>query len=347
MYLFLSSDAHSLFKKGMLHTLSYPEGYCDHFRYDLAEDIPAEIKNNPQALKSKEGVVVYVKGNDLRFQPSDREVEFITIRKVTVKEIKVEWNTGLLHVFLELGPFVAFKVGNYLEQPNKLPPTFIFKARNVQSVEVRWRNKIDELIGFDKSFKNALFFRLRFLSGSGRELIKAKFNHDEHTSYYLIKEQKRYLVDISLYNTITEKQQYDSYELSLTNNHEDLVFSNLAKIVTGTDKDDRTILFSTKVLKSIVTSGSLIFHSRQNQEVESTAARNDYEVDIRINACKTFQSILLYATLASLALVAVFLVTYSIAILKDGKFIPWVLLSSAIVCSIISSSGFFYFFNKN
>ncbi len=345
MYLFFSSDAHDLFKKGILHTLSYPMGYCEHFRYEY-DLLPETIRINPSILKDQEGLIVYAKGNDTTLNLASRNVEFLPIRKVIIKDYKDERNTGLMHFFLELREFTKVTKEDKIDTNLKPPFKFVTKVENVLASDTVWFNKVDELISFDPSFRDILFFNIR-LAVCDRKintLIYPDYDFNEDTSYFMVKENKKYVLDVALYNTGKNPKTYEEHYLTIDNNTDDLVFSNHSRIAIGTDKDNRVVRFSTKTLKTIKSSGSLVFRSLRR---ESPVDRVDYEIDIRLNTSKTVTNILIYSALVSFAVIGAFLIAYSIGQIKASNPLPWVAMALAVISSIISSAGLFYFFNKS
>ncbi len=342
MYAFFSSDAHDLFKKGMLDTISYPNSFCEHFRYSIT-NLPQEIATTPSNLVGQDGIVIYVKGNNLQLPEAQRNLSYLPLRRVKIKSTKVERNTDRIHFFLELGDFIT---SANLQLGNDRPTArFVGSLPNQVFDPAQWYEKVDQLLTFDPSFREIMFFNFRIETFDGKlnKRIDPTFSANESASYFSIAEDKQYVLDVGIYNTSASPVNFKDHSLAIKCNCDDLVFSNVDRITIGTDKDNRVIRFGSKILKTMKSSGSVTIKSIAQQNGKDVV---DYEVDIRVDPEKTVRSIAWYSLLASLAIIAAFLIAYSIERLGHSE-VPWLAMISAVLLSIASSGGLFYFFNKN
>jgi hypothetical protein len=119
MILFFSSDGNALFKKNVLSSLSLPNGYCIHVRY-WKEIIAESVLKKFGRLQNLEALHIYVKGNDLSKEKTDRKVEFFSVRRVQIIDYRTDPRTSLYHFNLELGDFVEPEIS--FPDASLLPP---------------------------------------------------------------------------------------------------------------------------------------------------------------------------------------------------------------------------------
>lgn len=104
---FFSSDARPLYKADAFRVLALPEGYTVQFRYEKRYVAPGVTKLiEDEGILKKEGVVIFVSGNDPDKQVETKDLSFHPLRLVEVKD--ADFDPELEHyVFvLKLGAFV-------------------------------------------------------------------------------------------------------------------------------------------------------------------------------------------------------------------------------------------------
>jgi hypothetical protein len=356
---FFSSDAFELYRKDILSALSLPMGYTQHFRYPTHQ-VSSQFPRNLSHLRGAEGVIVYVTGNDLSLPKADRKVKFLPIRKVRVIKATFSNNTGLLHFHLELLEFVSGQVVRKNINPLSLPPyEFICDVELSNSKAVTWQQKIRELVDFDRVFEKHLFCNLEFIRKnnfleriSGRannffSTIEPRFDELEAESYIELKEDRQYRLKVSTYNTAQPKE-FEDYALSIGLESDDLEISAPDKIVIGGQRDDRTYTIATKILKSLLSPTFVKFQSMRLSKAKDDKDIELYELVIRFVIRKPRGKIVMFGFLTSITLITSFLVVYAVSTLKsvESQGIPWLVISTALALSVISSTCLYYFFNK-
>jgi hypothetical protein len=238
--------------------MSLPLNYCIHFRYP-SELIPEDIKNDLSSIIEKRGIISYVKGNDNEKVFKDRDVMFLPIRNVTVKEAYLNQSTGLYHFFLELDCFIKSDRIPKQGKPaldEKIPPySFVYELENFSSQVCEWFEKVQEIIKFDSYFENHLFFNLNIKPAreSFQSQVPIYFDKIEKSSFFQLKEDEQYLLEIGLYNSSIDHHKFEDYAVKINYDTDDLFVTNPEKIVVGANADNRNYKIITKDIKTVKT----------------------------------------------------------------------------------------------
>jgi hypothetical protein len=351
MYLFFSSDIYTLYKKDVLSAISLPEEYCIHFRYPKSL-IPPQTLNSVKELIEKEGVIVYVTGNDYNRNVNDRNISFFPLRNVRVKNAYFERGTELLHVFLKLGAFIEsstlpIQVLNNANQD--IPPhKFIFNVPAWTSNIAEWHQKVKGLVAFDNDFNNHLFFNvnIRYAEEFSSGQVEISYDRIEDSSYFELLEDKNYMLDVAIYNSSQNINQFEDYTLKLFYDSDDFFVTNPENISIGADADNRKYKLVTKDINSPTSSAYLKF---QSFKMENDRANIIYDELVRINIKRSSNKVLRFIIFNMLGIAGTFLLAYSASQITNtnaNKSLTLFIVFFSILMMGISAVGQFYYFNK-
>jgi hypothetical protein len=339
MFIFSSSDITALFKKDIIKVLSLPKGYCIHFRYsdwDLSDSITAQL---PYVI-GRAGVIVYAKDNNPDIPIDQRNVKYLPIRRVTVTHYRQDEQTKLHHFNLELGDFIICDIT--YPASHSMPPFKFVSEGSLNTVKtVSWIEKIEELVAFDASFKEKLFFNVRvnaYNEESGG-FVETPFDKREETSYFGLSEGQSYILDLSIYISEENEKEIEKYECILEYDKKDILISNPSSIVIGSQKDNRRYNLVTKAVENIRSYDYLKIISGKK---ESGTMNEFYETTIRFNIRKSTFKAFLFTVLFLMNLIGTAWFAY---ILTKGIDIKWIVLP--IVMVVGSAVGQYYFYNKS
>jgi hypothetical protein len=347
MYLFFSSDAFELYRRDVISSLALPQGYCTHFRY------PQKLLPKDQAfipsLLGKDGMIVYVRGNDLLKETEDRNIDFLPIRNVTVVDIDDNATTGLVHVYLELKEFIRFdSLKDRLESAGqKIPPfQFIYQSDDtIGTIQCAWHDKIKELVAFDEVFKDKLFYQLniryRGANDNGHALIK--YDQAERCSSFKLKDGMQYALDLAIYNSSSNSKDYEKHSIKLDYDRENFFITNPGDIVIGADMDNRSYKVVTKDLKSNQSASYLKIQSSikgQNQDDKEVIS---CEVVIRLDIQRDKSKLLAQLTASVCTFLGSISGAYGASQLKpDGNHPVLFIFVALVFLSITATLQYFY-----
>jgi hypothetical protein len=347
MYLFFSSDIYSLYKKDILSAISLPRNYCLHFRY-LEDDVPDLIIKNLELLEEKEGIVVYVSGNNPEIDVKDRQISFLPIRTVRVKKAYLDKTTRLVHIFLELNNFIdCKKIPEQASQNSDLslpPHKFINDINSYSSSIVEWHTKVKQLVIFDNYFENHLFFsaNIKNAEENYRDQVEIVFDNMENSSYLSLREDKEYLLEIAILNSTKTVNSFELYSIKLLYESKDFFVTNPERIKVGADLDNRTFKLITKDITTIKSSAFLKIQSLKEESVA-------YEELLRLNIKRSISKALIYLIFTLIGIVGTFLLALSSGHLAttglNPSIIGWLALSLILI--LTAALGFYYFNKRN
>lgn len=338
MILFFSSDVNALFQKDVLSVLSLPKGHCVHFRY-WESILSPDILRNINSLIGREGLIIYVKGNDPRIPESQRNVTFFPVRRVNITNCRKDEQTRLIHFNLELTEFVDATV-NYPAVNLRPPYVFVEYGSIATSVYKPWYEKVEDLVRFDASFENSLFFNIKLLDfREGHPTsIDIPFDKDEEASSYKLSEGKSYILDLSIMISDQNFLDLEKYECKLVYDEKDIMISNPDNIVIGTQKDNRRYKLVTKSIENVRSFDYLkIIATKKSGTGE---INNFYETIIRFKVCKNAGKAIGFVVLFFLNVIGTALFAFAIS---DEKFM---LILPALFLVMISALGQYYYYNK-
>jgi hypothetical protein len=192
--LFFSSDSHPLYEEDIYKSICLPKGYVIHFRYDEADvsqealEYLAGFDSEPHTL----GLITFAVGNKSILPAPQRTVNLIPIRFATVAKVHRTQNTGLIHFFLRLENFTDGKIES--QPPSQPPNTYVSLLDFEETTEGNsWTKTIDRVAAF---FPNQNFVSMGVLSRDGI-LVEPKYDRDLFESYYQLKSQKSYILDVA------------------------------------------------------------------------------------------------------------------------------------------------------
>jgi hypothetical protein len=335
MYLFFSSDAFELYRRDVISSLALPQGYCTHFRY------PKKLLPKDQifipSMKGKDGMIVYVRGNDLSKEIEDRNLDFLPIRNVTVIDIDDNATTGLVHIYLELKEFIRFdSLKDRLASAGQMIPPyqFIYQSDDaIGTIQCAWHDKIGELVTFDKEFKDKLFYQLniRYQGTDGNGQAPVGYDPAERCSSFQLTDGKQYALDLAIYNSSRSSKDYEKHSIKLDYDRENFFITNPGDIIIGADRDNRSYKIVTKDLKSDRSASYIKFQSSLKGDMEGDKDVIACEVVVRLNINRNKDK--LWAQLG--ASVCTFLGSvsgaYGASQLKADGFYPAVFIPIALV----------------
>jgi hypothetical protein len=351
MYLFFSSDAFNLYSRDIISSLSLPENYSVHFRYQehLLPNAADFIANAP----TRDGMIVYVKGNQAGGERAQLNLQFLPMRNVTVIDAFKSDSTGLVHVYLKLGQFITWPdIDRQLAgAAGKIPrDKFVYFCESIQgSFICPWHEKVQELVAFDDRFANKLFFQLdiRMQNGFDRSQAQICFDKDERWSSFELLEDKHYTLFLSIYNSSTDPRDFEKHRIKIDYDTENFFITNPDSIVIGADRDDRSYKIVTKDIKSIRSSSYLkiqsLFKEHENPDVESMSCEDVITLGFKRDPAKLWALLFLslFTFFGSL------LTSYGASQFKPGGFYPGLFIAGGVVCFLVSAGGQYFYFNKN
>ena len=223
IYLFCS-DQRGLYKQDALNSISYPNGYVQHFRYDK-EWISPGLRDGE--INSGVGIIVFV--HALQNDEGKKEPRFYPLRRVEF--VKTDINGSAVHYYFKLGDFVEYKKNSYQQDvenlenkpekgDSKLQGVFVAKGKNIDcgygDKQVLWENLIKKLEKIS-SFENTIFYRLKGVRGK-KGFLKIELL-SQKLSGYILESGRNYWMDLSFYR---EKYPTDQIKRSsievITNN---------------------------------------------------------------------------------------------------------------------------------
>ena len=287
MIFFFSSDYNALYKKDILSALSLPNGHCVHFRYWESIIAPAIISdlNN---LIGREGLIVYVKGNNPDLPEDQRQVSFFAVRKVEVRKCRKDDQTQLIHFSLELKGFIDNSALIDFPPADSRPPYIFVNNGTIRtSPGTYWYQKVDDLVVFDPSFKNSLFYHINLKKFDyGMPVgIDMPFDNEEETTLFQLSEGDSYILDLSILISDPEVKEFEKYECNLEYDQKDILISNPSSIVIGAQRDNRRYKMVTKSIENVHSFDYLkvIASKRTAPDTVDTF----YETIIRFKVCKS------------------------------------------------------------
>jgi hypothetical protein len=351
MYLFFSSDISTLYKKDVLSAISLPEDYCVHFRYPK-ENLLEEFMKRLNGMFEKEGVIIYVSGNDHKKTDQEKEIRFLPIRNVRVKDVYVDDSTGLVHFYLKLGPIIDSNDVPIQEAGNKnrnLPPyNFITHQTHWSSSICKWHKKVESLVNFDNDFNNYLFFNINIRHSEKfyNSQVEIIYDDVESTSIFNLREDKNYLLDVAVYNSSADKNKFEDYSLKIKYDSDDFFITNPEKITIGAISDNRKFKIITRDIKTTSSSAYLKFFSFKNDGSDEVVK---YEELVRLNIKRNRSKLFKFLGINLFGITGTSLLAWSASQLSKentnkGIFLTLSLFS--VICILISSTGQFHFFNK-
>jgi len=354
MYLFFSSDIYSLYKKDILAAISLPTDYSIHFRYPK-KFVPADFFALPvgiKRLKEKEGIIIYVKGNDNNQLPQNRNISFIPIRMVRVRDIYYDSTTDLVHVFLILGPFIKSDVIPTQVTGNTkmdLPPHKFIHNIDLQSSSLQnWHEKIADLVQFDPFFNDHLFFKINVSHAeeSYKDQAEITFDRDEYSSKFQLKEDKDYLLDLAIYNTAIDIKKFEDYYIKLSYPTDYFFVTNPETISIGAMADNRKYQIITKDTASLSSYAYLKVQSFRKDHPNDEVI---YEEIIRLHIARNKNKVWWYVGLTLTGVAGTSILAYASSLLGSDKPTPDnlpLLFVAGVGLIMLTAAAHFYYFNK-
>ncbi len=349
MYLFFSSDIFDLYRKDIITGMSLPIGYAIHFRYPqhLLSD---ELRDGLLNLVGKDGIIIYVKGNDDIFEMDERKVSFLPIRDIRVLDVYINKSTSLVHFFLELGAFIksnAVPIQTYPERNKLLPPYyFVHILPNWNSQICEWHEKVQELVEFDDRFKNLLFFHvnIKYNELLDHSDVHISYDRSESSSFFELQEDRQYSLDIAIYNSCDDHRQFEKYALKMDYESEDFFITNPEKVIIGANLDNRIFKVITKDIKSVKSSAYIKFQSISLGAIDII----NHEMIVLVNIKRSMKKLRKFLFVSLMTFVGTVSVTLSMGQFNKvgGTGYAISLLIFGLVSFLVSSLMQFYFFNK-
>ncbi|WP_431213837.1 hypothetical protein ACQ86N_02755 [Puia sp. P3] len=293
------------------------------------------------SLNGREALIVYVKGNNSEEPMEQREVEFFTTRRATVKGARADKQTELVHFSLELAEFINCDVVFPVEQFAKPPYQFVCEAQVTTIVSTNWHSKIEQLVSFDDTLCGHLFyyFEIKQLVGGESYAVDPGFDSHDDASYFSVREGESYQLDLSIYISESNAADFEKYECKLEYDQKDFLISNPSSIVIGTEKDNRRYKLVTKSIDGVQ---SFDYLKILAQKTDGTVVTPFYETIVRFYIRKSRRRAVLFVLLILVNLVGTTFVANS----KDstGFLIGNIAIGLFLVVS--SALGLYYYFNK-
>jgi hypothetical protein len=339
MIFFYSSDYNALFKKDILSVLSLPKGHCVHFRY-WESIIAPDVLRDLNSITNRQGLIIYVKGNTANLPEAQRLVQFFPVRKVLIVNFRMDDQTQLYHFHLELGDFVDPVVTHPAVQSS--PPYLFVNYGTIQSyVQKHWYEKVEALVNFDPSFKEAVFYNVKLLryDGGTPTYINIPFDKEEEASFYRLSETNSYVIDLSILISDNDTKELEKYECKLEYDQKDFLISNPSTIVIGAQKDNRRYKLITKSIENHHSFDYLKIIA--TKKTSATDVKEFYETIIRFKVCKSKMRAIKFVGLSFLNVIGTALFAYLIG---EKQF---TLIPVALVLVVASSLGQYYYYNKS
>jgi hypothetical protein len=341
MILFYSSDGNPLFKKDILSVLSLPTNQSVHFRY-TKDIVLSNLLDGLHQLIGRDALIVYVKDNDMSKPAKQRSVQLFPVRKAIIRSTRIDKQTQLVHFGLELMEFVKCEV-DYPSDLHMAPPYQFVSHADLKKLEfISWYEKIEELVKFDRSFENHLFYYVEIkqtLNGY-KQPVDPGFDSDEEAGYLRVCEGKPYQLDLSIYISETNPENYEKYECKLEYNQKDFIISNPSNINIGTQRDNRRYKLVTKNIDSV---RSFDYLKIIAQKTNGSANTQLYETLLRFQIRKSFKKAGLFVLYILISVGGTVIIAN--AKNKAGELIFQQILGG-LVMAVVSALGLYYHFNK-
>jgi|GEM_PF-1314131 len=341
MILFYSSDANALFKKDILTVLSLPTNQSVHFRYSqnfVAPDLLATLSQQ----EGREALIVYVKNNNPDIHEDQRVVHTLPIRRAIIIRTRIDEHTQLVHFSLQLEEFITCDVA-YPADPGKIPPRqFVSHADLKTFTRISWHKKIEELVNFDNNFQESLFYYVQInkTKNGGVVSIDPRFDPYEEASYFKISEGRPYQLDLSIYISETNADDFEKYECKLEYNQKDFVISNPSSIIIGTQMDNRRYKLVTKTIDTVK---SFDYLKLIAQKTDGSTVTQFYETLLRFHVRKSRSRALLFVFYILLSVFGTALVATSRN--KVGDYLIGQ-ICVGVAFAVGAALGLYYHFNK-
>lgn len=192
---FISSDARELFKADIYRVLALPQRYVIRFRYER-KYIDGDILSKLENLRGQEAVIFFATGNNTKTPIQERVITFESLRKVVIRESKVDHNINLVHFYLELGEFIKCIPNSNLNE--LIASQILVKEINASTKQSdEWINRIEKV---RSAFPNELFYTINSIKRNGLA-ISPEFSKLDKASYYHLIEESQYQMELSFYDT--------------------------------------------------------------------------------------------------------------------------------------------------
>jgi len=332
---FFSSDYRELYKGDIYRVLSLPENYVIEFRYQTRY-ISDKVLNDLDKLIEKKGIIFFVSGNDPAIEKEKRKLSFYSIREVSVVKISRDYKLQTINFYLKLGSFSDERYHPDTDV-NHLPTYKNVSYITTQDMPKKdWIEKVYEL---ESDFKDQLFFNIDKIR-EGNKTITPKFSDINKSSYYKLKDESSYQIDLSCYDPKAQKVSHSLSVISVKSNSDFLSLHSSNGMNVDAIRKSLTIQVKTSAIERTST-----FALTEFQE-----DGGNYSVFLSWKVSKSRSKPFIFGLFSLFILIAITAIgviikepsNLSIAYIKTN----YVIFLIITALGIIGAGGLYYFFNK-
>lgn len=332
-----SSDATDLYKADIFRVLALPKGYTIQFRYET-KYVLEELRDKPEQLKSREAVIFFLAGNDLKKAPADRVLRRYPIRSCKVTDAFLDKNTKQLILILQLDDFVNCDIDPVTSERRIPPAAFVSEA---SLNDFRLSDWIDRVKAVETDFPGVLFYGIAKIVRGNTE-VPPSYDSERRLSFFNLEEESDYSIECSCYDPSGGR-----YPLQIRCTSEEIDLRNSFESGARARLDTKRLPLTTRTLKSRSAPAFFTFHSPIHQN-DPGPFKDPNHVEVGWQLGRKWWKTLVFGLLTALAAVGLML---SEATLKDQSG-PWAepcrlaiaLLGLAAIA--IAAGQLFKFFNK-
>lgn len=319
-----SSDARELYKADIFRVLSLPENSIIHFRYSK-KYVDGNFLHNINSIINKNCYILFTTNNDLSKNENIGSIRNIPIRKAIINNALCHKDTDLIHIFLKLKNFINVTIDSN-NPTEKLPPNKFLSELECTELQVsnNWLARINEVKTF---FPSLQFYQLTGISDESGNYQKISETDCKKISYYKLKTQRRYYLNMSFSN-----ENKCNSNLLIKEKSNLISINSNGKICFQGRYDNENIAFATN---SISTPEVTIFLSF-NQEKDSKII-DGYNFQIEIRLQQWLRKIFIFGFLSSIVVITLKLISLDNEVYLN---------SLLIICLTFSSGILYYLFNK-
>lgn len=193
--LLFSSDAKTLYKGDVFRALALPMDHTLQFRYPR-KYVLGEYRDNPKSLRGRDGVIIFLSGNDTSKPEVERKLERHPIRECLILDAFSDPESEQVILILRLGLFVNCMVED-ITDPRSLPPSIFLTETNVS--DLRKTGWLVAVKSVEEWFPATLFYQISQVR-RGEKVIGPSYSEELRLSQYSLREETDYYIECTYYD---------------------------------------------------------------------------------------------------------------------------------------------------
>ena len=338
VFAFFSSDAREKYKSDIFRTLALPHKYVIHFRYQT-KYIQPKLLSNLNTLLNKEGVIFYANGNDTNKDKDKREITFLSIRNVIIKDIYRDDTLDLVNFYLELSDFVDCK---FIENTPKELVTPNFSVSEIE-IDSGQKNKWGERVNLLQNYlKNTLYYFINSVRQGNTEL-EPKYSKLAKESFYELNDESDYQIYFSVFDPsngeygLEVKNSGDTFDIDIPYEHK-----------VAAPRDTELFVLHTHTLQVLSKSEVTTYSIRSSSPTVAPTPMIDLSVKLHWKIIKKFWNIVLFGIFSIIAAIGLALAALASTDLSKTSF-TMLNIALAVISALLigfAASLLFWMFNK-